>query len=79
MGLFGPSKEERAANARAFAEKVVKAKPLGIAISEEGSGGILTNYVIYAFILEFQDGHRELYQGKNDDVVINAILSKVDM
>ena len=63
----------------AYASKVVAAKPLGIAVSQEGSSGFYTNHVIYAFLLVFEDGHRELYQGKADDAVIKNILDKIEM
>lgn len=83
MGLFGPSRAERdaelAATITAYLNSVTKVKPLGVSISEEGSNGYLTNYVIYAFLLEFTDGHRELCSGKDTDPVINGLLSKIDM
>lgn len=79
MGLFGPNKAERDAQTKAYIGGIVKVKPMGVTVSEEGSNGYFTNYIIYAFLLQFSDGHRELYSGKADDQVIQAILGMIEM
>ena len=65
--------------AKALSANVIAAKPLGITVSQEGNSGFYTNYVIYAFLLVFEDGHRELYQGKGDDPLIKNILDKIEV
>ena len=65
--------------AKTYAASIIAAKPLGIAVSQEGNSGFYTNYVVYAFLLVFEDGHREIYQGKSDDPVIQSILDKIEV
>ncbi|MBR4459710.1 MAG: hypothetical protein IKS31_12190 [Clostridia bacterium] len=82
MGFFGPSREEREQARKLMLDKythVAKVKPMGVAISEEGSDNMFTNYVNYAFLLQFDDGHRELYSGKQDDEIVGMLLDKIDM
>ena len=82
MGLFGPSREEREQARKLSLDKyaqVEKVKPMGVAMALEGSEGAYRNHVCYAFLLQFTDGHRELYAGTRDDEVIAMLLDKIEM
>ncbi len=80
LGLNQPKKsaselaKERAAKIMEFASQVRCAKFLDTQMYNDG----INQYVIYCFMAEFEDGHRELCSGKEDNDWIRAILPKVD-
>ncbi len=71
-------KEARFAAFKARVENVKSAKILGTVISEEGSNGNMTNYVMHTIRLIYQDDSKDLITIRESDPFVQAIIEKLE-
>ena len=79
------SKEAQLAGLQAKVEQISSVRFLGITAKTSGSisgnplFGSINSDVIYAFLIQYNDQHRELYHGKRNDAFVNELLNWIEM